>query len=184
MNPPPILPRIAGALERLAIPYMLSGSFASSHHGAPRTTQDIDIVVNPSLAQLDELLTALEGPDVYLDRDVAHEELARRGQFNVIEMSSGWKVDVIFAKRRAFSRTELERRVRATILGTDLFVASPEDAILSKLEWAKLGGSDRQLADVSGIVKTQGTSLDRAYVEEWLDDLGVRGLWLRVLAAL
>ena len=130
------------------------------------------------------MLTALDGPDLYLDRDVAREELGRRGQFNVIEMSSGWKVDVIFAKRRAFSRTELERRGRATILGTVMSVASAEDTVLSKLEWAKLGSSDRQLVDVAGVVKTQGPALDRSYIEEWLDELGVRHLWNRVLSSL
>ena len=69
------------------------------------------------------------------------------------------------------------------MFGTDLFVAPPEDTVLSKLEWAKLGGSERQLVDVGGIVKTQGSRLDRAYIASWLDDLGVRELWSRVLAS-
>lgn len=162
---------------------MVAGSFASSHHGAPRTTQDIDIVANPSLSELELLVAALQRPDTYLDAEVAREELGRRGQFNVIDVSSGWKVDVIFAKQRSFSRMELTRRVRANVLGVDLFLASAEDTVLSKLEWAKLGGSERQVRDASGIVELQGTALDRAYIEGWLDELGVRDLWERVLAS-
>ena len=73
MNPPPILAKVTGALEHFGIPYMLAGSFASSHHGAPRTTQHIDIVVSPSLTEFEQLLTALDGPEVYLDRDVARD---------------------------------------------------------------------------------------------------------------
>ena len=89
----PILAKVVAALEYLEVPCMLAGSFASSHHGAPRTTHDIDIVVNPSLSQLDGLLVRIEGPDTYADRDVARQELGSRGQFNVIDIASGWKID-------------------------------------------------------------------------------------------
>jgi hypothetical protein len=176
------LARVVGALEASGVPYMLAGSFASSHHGAPRATQDIDIVVDPTFESLDRLLLALKGDDVYFEADVARDELRRRGQFNVIDGTTAWKVDVIFRKARPFSQEEMSRRVPAVVLGVHVFVASAEDTVLTKLEWAKMGESERQLRDVRALVEARGESLDRAYVARWLDDLGVRELWRRVQA--
>jgi len=175
------LARIVGALDRAAVPYMLAGSFASSHHGAPRATQDIDIVADPTFGSLDRFLEALKGDDIYFDPDVARDEFKRRGQFNVIDGSTAWKVDFIFCKPRPFSKEEMSRRVPAVVLGVNVFVATAEDTVLAKLEWAKLGESERQLRDVQALVEAKGESLDHAYIERWLDDVGVRELWGRVL---
>jgi hypothetical protein len=174
------LARVVGALDRAAVPYMLAGSFASSHHGAPRATQDIDIVVDPTFDSLDRFLDALVGDDVYFDADVARDEFKRRSQFNVIDGATAWKVDIIFRKARPFSREEMARRLPATVLGVDVFVATAEDTVLAKLEWSKLGESERQLRDVRAMLETKGALLDRAYIESWLDELGVRELWRRV----
>jgi hypothetical protein len=174
------LARVVGALDVAGVPCMLAGSFASSHHGAPRATQDIDIVVDPTFASFDRFLAALGGDDLYFDVDVAREELKRRGQFNIIDGATAWKVDVIVRKARAFSQQEMVRRIPATVLGVKVFVATAEDTILAKLEWAKLGESERQLRDVRSLLEARGESLDRVYIEKWLDDLGVRELWERV----
>jgi hypothetical protein len=171
---------VVGALERAGIPYMLAGSFASTHHGTPRATQGIDIVIDPTFETLDAFLAALESEDVYFDVDVARGEFRHRGMFNVIDGATSWKLDVIYRKARAFSREELKRRIRTTVLGVEIFVATVEDTILAKLEWAKLGESERQLRDVRGILDVQGEALDAVYIERWLDELGVRELWDRV----
>lgn len=174
------LAHVAGALERAGVPYMLAGSFASSYHGAPRATQDIDIVIDPTFASLDLLLEALRAEDVYFDADVARDEFKRRGQFNAIDGATAWKVDLIFRKARLFSKAELERRMRASVLGVQVFVATAEDTVLAKLEWAKLGSSERQLRDVSALLEAVGESLDQSYIEGWLDVLDVRDQWDRV----
>jgi len=176
------LARFVSACERSGVPYMIAESFASSHHGSPRTTQDIDLVVDPTFESLDALLRELAGDDVYLDADIAREEFKRRGQCNVIDLATAWKVDVIFRKARAFSRSELERRARTRILGVEVFIASAEDTILAKLEWAKLG-EERQLRDVVGILEVRRDTLDRGYIERWLDVLQVRELWAKAESA-
>ncbi len=176
----PFLARLVKALNEAGVPFMLAGSFASSMHGMPRTTRDLDFVIDPTQELLDRLLGRLAREGVYLDATVAKSEFRRRGQFNVIDPSTSWKADLIYCKARAFSRAELERRTPVTLLGVPLFVATAEDTILAKLEWAKLGASERQLDDVRGIIEAQADLLDRAYVERWLDALGVRGLWDRV----
>lgn len=156
---------------------MLAGSFASSMHGAPRATRDVDLVIDATSESQDRLLALLAGEDLYVSPDVAREELRRRGQFNVIGRSTAWKADLIYRKPRAFSRAEFERRTPVTLLGVQVFVATAEDTILAKLEWAKLGQSEQQLRDVRGVVEAQADALDRSYVESWVDELGVRELW-------
>ncbi|WP_394843030.1 hypothetical protein LZC95_39000 [Pendulispora brunnea] len=160
---------------------MIAGSLASSAHGIPRSTHDIDIVIDPTFASLEHLLKLLATKDRYVDPDKARAEFLRRGQFNVIDMTTGWKADLIFRKARPFSRSEIDRSSEQEILGVHVLAASAEDTILSKLEWAaKSGESERQLRDVRGILDTQGDALDFAYIEQWLDELGVRELWDRV----
>ena len=182
-EPGRFLGRIVAALDGAAVRHMLAGSFASGIHGTPRATQDLDIVIDPSFDSLARFLDGLAGNDVYFDADVAREEFKRRGQFNVIDTSTFWKAALIMRKARPFSRSELDRRVPVKVLGVDVFVATAEDTVLAKLEWSKLGESERQLRDVSGILEVKGESLDVRYVERWLDELAVRDLWERVRGA-
>jgi len=76
----------------------------------------------------------------------------------------------------------MSRRVPARVLGVDVFIATVEDTILAKLEWAKLGESERQLRDVRALLDARGASMDLEYIGRWLDELGVRELWERVQA--
>lgn len=175
-----LLRRLIGKLDAAGVPHMVAGSFASTYHGVPRSTRDIDIVIDPSASSLDVLLASLPEEDYYVDGDVARDALQRRAYFNVIDMATGWKVDLIVRKERAFSVEEFQRREPAELLGARVFVATAEDAIVSKLEWAKLGDSERQLADASGIVRSCADRLDRAYVEYWVAALGLTEQWRRV----
>ena len=158
-----IFRRIVGALEATGIPYMLTGSFASSHHGTPRATQDIDLVIAPTEDQLRTLLRQLPDTEYYVSEESALGALTRRGQFNVLDLKTGWKVDLILRKDRDFSRTELARRETAELRGVRLQIATAEDVLQAKMEWAKIGGSERQLEDAAGILSARGEELDRSY---------------------
>lgn len=103
--------------------------------------------------------------------------------FNVIDHASGWKVDFIVRKDRAFSRTEFGRRVAVSMLDVPVFVASAEDTIVAKLEWSQqAGGSERQRRDVAGIAATMSDQLDRAYIDEWVGELELEEELSRALA--
>lgn len=173
---------VVAALDACGIPHMLAGSFASTHHGVPRTTHDIDLVVDPSEPSLDRFVRSLDPERFYVSAEAAHEAWRRRGQFNVVDLSSGWKIDLILRKERPFSREEFRRRQPATLLGAKVFVATAEDTVLAKLEWARLGESERQLRDVIGILEVRGGELDRTYIERWAGELAVEALWRRVQA--
>lgn len=169
-------------LEELRVPYMVVGSVASSHHGRPRATHDADVVIDPSPSSLDALVKRLVDSGFYVNARRAREALASRRQFNVIQTGSASKVDLIVRKDRPFSREELQRRYQAEIgEGVRISLATPEDTILSKLEWArKSGESEKQLHDVAGIIDVN-PGLDRAYIERWAKELGVMDLWERAL---
>ncbi len=122
-------------------------------------------------------------PDRYcLSRVAAFDALRRKSLFNVIALETGWKVDFIIRKSREFSTVEFDRRVKVDLLGVPMFVATPEDVVISKLEWAKRSGSERQIEDVAGIVKSQGVHLDIDYVGRWVNALELRPQWEAALA--
>jgi len=160
---------------------MVAGSFASSFHGRPRTTHDADVVIDPTPEALERLLEALVEAGFYVPASSARDALRRRRQFNVIETASAFKLDLIIRKDRPFSREEFERRAREDRAAVPAVMATAEDTILSKLEWAKMGGgSERQLDDVRGVIEVKGADLDRAYIEGWAVELGVLELWREV----
>jgi hypothetical protein len=169
--------RMVARLEAAGIPYMLTGSFATAYHGRPRATQDIDFVIAPSLDQIRTLIRGLPPTEYYADEAAALEAHRQESQFNVIDLSTGWKVDFICRKSRPFSRAEFDRRVRVQLEGLSLYVATAEDVLLAKLEWARLGGSRRQIEDVAGLLEVRGAELDIAYIEGWVAALGVNAEW-------
>jgi hypothetical protein len=175
--PDAIVPRIIGALEQAGIPYMLTGSFAGAYHGVPRATQDIDMVIAPTAEQLAALVDLLPADTYYVDREAALDALRRESQFNVIDLATGWKVDLIVRKSRPFSRSEFARRATVEHGGTKLVIVSAEDLILAKMEWAKRGGSQRQIEDAAGILRTRFAELDTDYLDDWIRELRLEEQW-------
>ena len=181
-GPEAVIIRFAALLDAAGVPYMLTGSFASGYHGAPRASQDIDIVIAPTPASLDCFLASLPEDRFYVSRDAALDAHRRQSLFNVVDFASGWKVDLICRKGRPFSITEFDRRSPRDFGGRRVFLASAEDVLLAKLEWAKLSESERQLEDAAGILRVQGEALDRAYVARWVAELGIEQQWERTVA--
>jgi hypothetical protein len=166
---------VIARLERAGIEHMVTGSLASSYHGEPRATRDLDIVIDPTPGALAGLVDDLSGGRYYVDRDVALAALAERSQFNAISPDAS-KVDFIIRKDRPFSIEEFRRRQPADLLGTAGFVTSAEDLIIVKLEWAAGSDSHRQRRDVAGIL-TATDKLDEAYIERWASALGLLDAW-------
>ncbi|HUQ43291.1 MAG TPA: hypothetical protein VM451_02610 [Candidatus Limnocylindria bacterium] len=166
------------ALEAEGIPYMLTGSLASSFHGEPRSTRDIDFVIDPDPAALDRLVARLAAEDMYVHADAARDALAARGQFNAVAGDA--KIDFMVRKDRPFSISEFGRRQRVRLPDSEADIVSLEDLIIAKLAWAAETGSDRQKRDVMGMIEVAGSDLDRAYVERWTTQLGMVEAWREV----
>ena len=176
-EPSDVLARVVAALDEAEVPYMLSGSFASSLFGSPRATQDIDIIIHPTLGSLERLLVHFPSDAYYVNRDAAREAYGLEGMFNLIDLATGWKIDFILRKSRSFSREEFDRRRQVETSGLRIYVASPEDVVVAKLEWAKLGESERQLRDVAGMLRGQRDTLDFEYVQRWVAGLQLENQW-------
>jgi hypothetical protein len=177
MTIPDIFRRITTALERADIGYMLTGSFASTHYGVLRSTQDIDLVIEATPAQLRTFVEALADEEYYADLNAALEAHKRQTMFNVIDLATGWKLDLIIRKSRPFSQEEFRRRQRISLHDVPLFVASVEDVVISKLEWAKLAQSRRQIEDVAAVLKVRRDVLDQAYLSHWTKELDIKKEW-------
>ena len=169
-------------LEAAGVPFMVVGSFASAIHGEPRSTLGLDLVIEPTTATLDHFLASIDMEAFHVDLDMARDALRARSMFDIIDMTSAWKVGLEIRKDRPFSIEELSRRSVQRVADIDVPTASAEDTIIAKLEWAKEGNSERQLADVAGILRLRGEALDRAYLEKWIDTLELRVQWERALA--
>ena len=120
------------------------------------------------------------GEGYYVDEESIREAVRNRAAFNIIDETSGFKADLIVRKERPFSRTEFGRRVRVRIMDRAVEMATAEDVILSKLEWSKLGASERQFADALQVARTQGVGSDLVYLEKWSKELGVADLWNQI----
>jgi hypothetical protein len=177
MSVPDVFRRITTALDHAGIGYMLSGSFASAHYGAPRSTQDIDLVIEAAPAQLRAFVEALSGNEYYADLNSALEAHQRQSMFNVIDLATGWKIDLIIRKSRAFSQEEFRRRQRVSLNDVPLFVASAEDVVISKLEWARLAQSRRQIEDAAAILRMRWNALEHSYLDKWIAELDLKKEW-------
>lgn len=175
MTPEEALQLALSKLDECSIPYMITGSFASNMHGVPRATYDADVVIDVDQQSLEKLVESL-GEEFYLSPEGAMEALARERMFNIIHLETGFKVDLIIKKNRAFNQEEFARREKAKYLGEPRWFATAEDVILTKLEWSKLGDSERQYVDAVNVAKVQGERLDRAYLLNWAKELGVEEL--------
>jgi hypothetical protein len=167
-------------LDESGLGYMITGSFASNIHGVPRATQDADIVIETDRKAANRFLKIL-GADFYVSAEAAQEALTRRGIFNIIHLESGLKVDLIVKKNRPFSRTEFLRRQQADFLGQRRWFATAEDIILAKLEWAKMGESERQFSDALNVARIRGEDLDTSYLRKWAGELGVEDSLEKIL---
>jgi hypothetical protein len=177
MSTADVFRRITQALDRAGIAYMLTGSFASAHYGATRSTQDVDFVIDANAEQVRGFVESLSIDRYYVDVDAALESLRRMSLFNVVDMVTGWKIDFIFRKCRPFSEEEFRRRQAVEWHGLHLFLATAEDVIVSKLEWARMGKSQRQIEDVTTLLRMRRDSLDVHYIEKWVSQLSLNEQW-------
>lgn len=177
--------KVTGIFEKLGVPYLIGGSLASTLYGMVRTTQDSDIVAEMRLEHLQPFVSALQD-EFYVDDEMIAESIQRNSSFNIIHRETMFKVDVFIPRPRPFLQSQLARAQKQTFtFETEVSAkfASPEDTILSKLEWFRMGGevSDRQWRDILGVLKTRAGELELDYLRKWAGELKVGDLLERAL---
>lgn len=183
MQPLHDLRQVLRVFVALNIPYALGGSMASSIYGVWRSTLDADITAEPFPGKETQFAAAF-GEDYYLSFPAVEQAVQQRSSFNIINTSTGFKADVFVRKDRPFEQSAMMRRVAVDLPdapGEPLSLYTPEDVILFKLWWYRLGqeSSYHQPIDVVGILKVQAGKLDQAYLDRWAADLGVSDLLQR-----
>ncbi len=168
---------VTQTLEQLDIPYAVGGSLASSLHGIMRATLDADIVAELRIEHIHPLISVLS-QEFYADGEMMRDAIEHHSSFSLIHYETAYKVDIFIRKVRPYGRVQMERRQKS-VISTDpeqsIYVTTPEDTILAKLEWYRLGGevSERQWRDILGVIKARAEGLDLVYLQKWAAELQV-----------
>ena len=179
MNYEDVVLRVIEILNRLDIPYFLTGAMAVVYYGEPRTTHDIDLIVEMKDEDVAALATSLEG-DFALDEESISMARREGSMFNAVHKDTGFKVDFWMLGNDDFDRTRFARRVRVNILGTVIFLPTAEDAIISKLAWFKMSDIDKHYFDALGIYRIQKEKLDIEYINHWVNINSTIEFWKRI----
>jgi len=178
---------VVRTLDALAVTYYVGGSLASSAHGVARASLDVDLIAALEPVHIAPFVAALQGA-YYLDSSRIEASVRERRSFNLVHLGTMFKIDVFVARDRPFDREAL-RRAGVQLLGKGpealrVSVATAEDTVLAKLEWFRAGGevSERQWADVVGILKVGAPNTDQAYLRRWAAVLGVSDLLARAFS--
>lgn len=176
---------VAKIFEAMKINFYVGGSVASSFHGASRSTLDIDLVADLKSKDIIQFVNQLEDK-YYVSKTAISDAVARSSCFNLIHLESSFKVDVFILKHREFDRSSMNRAKLGRVdpkSKLEVPIASPEDMILSKLEWYRLGNeiSERQWEDVTRVMKVLGGQADLEYLKRNAVELDVAGLLQKLL---
>jgi len=151
---------------------MLTGSMASNLWGIPRSTHDLDFVIQLPPSEIPKFVEAFRG-DFYLDEAAVRAAYQPPHQFNIIDQRSALKADFWLLRPVPFEQEMFSRRVKERAFGEDCWVASPEDVILHKLYWDRITPSERQRGDAAGVFAVQRGRLDETYLRRWAAELRV-----------
>jgi hypothetical protein len=180
-----VIRAVVAALDRMSLPYAIGGSIASSTYGAPRFTQDADITIEPFAGKEADFAAHFDA-EFYVSIPAMQQANRRRSSFNVLHLTSGFKIDFFVRKDEPFAEAVMKRRriePLSQLSDQRLFLISPEDIVLLKLDWYRLGNevSDRQWSDVVGVLKIQRDNLDRTYLLDSAAKLSVVNLLERAM---
>ena len=175
-----VLKDVVKRFDEAGIEYFLVGSLATMYYGRPRFTQDVDLVVRIKAQHVLQFEKLFPLEEYYCPpKEVLQDEVVRRGSFNLINQSSGIKVDIVLDKENDFYKSEFARRKKIEIVpGTEIFIATPEDLILKKLDYYREGQSEKHLNDVRDIV--MNLKVDDVYIKMWVERLGLTAEWSKV----
>lgn len=166
-----LLKKITSSLEGKNIPYMVSGSVALAAYTIPRMTLDVDIVIELNEQNINDFLSIFSN-SFYLHQPTIYEETKRKGMFNIIDYETGYKVDFIVRKETEFRKLEFSHRKRITINDIELWAVTPEDLVLSKIQWIQDFQSEKQISDIKNLLAIP--TIDKEYIKSWCEKLNLK----------
>ncbi len=180
-----LLRKVVEVLEKLNIPYFVTGSLATTLYGEPRFTNDIDVVIDLAPQKASQLAANFPSPDFYLSDDAIRWAIQHRSQFNIIHPDSGLKVDMMISGDTPFEKGRFARARRIKPAPEyEAAFSSPEDIIVKKMQFYEEGGSEKHLRDVASVLTILGDGIDRHYIEQWARHFHVEQIWQTILQRL
>lgn len=182
MPQPELLEKVLTVLNNSRIDYMITGSIVSSLQGEPRSTHDVDIVVNIQTGTVQSLTDVFSAPRFYISKESIEEAIKHKTMFNLIDTTEGDKIDFWILTEEDFDTSRFARKLQENVYGFNMKISAPEDTILAKLRWGKLtGGSEKQFTDALRVYEVQYGNLDITYINAWAEKLQVTDLWKNLL---
>ncbi len=175
-----VLRDVVARLDKENIPYFLVGSMASMYYSRPRFTNDIDLVVQLHPTFVSKFSSVFPIDDYYCPPvEVLKDEVIRRGSFNLIHQQSGIKIDIVLYKDTEYHQSEFKRRTKVEIIPQlEVYIASPENIILKKLDFYREGGAEKHLVDIREILAT--SKVENEYLAYWIEKLGLKLCWEKI----
>ena len=167
-------------LNRLGIPYLVTGGVASVVYGVPRLTRDIALVIELRPRDARRFAAAWSAEEFYVPPvEVIEEESGRpaHGHFNVIHHQTAMRADIYLPGIDALNAWAFAHKVIRLIDDDEVSLAPIEAVILSKLRYYQMGKSDRHLRDIHRMLRVSGDLVNRPELERWAARLGVEGEW-------
>lgn len=178
-----IVRRVFESLEAASIPYVLVGSFASNVYGIIRSTKDADFVIRVAPGDFKRLMDAL-GPAFVRDPQIQFETVTGTRKHLVSETESGFEIEFFELSDDPHDQQRFGRRRKLAVLGHEAWVLTPEDVLVTKLNWLHRANRGKDLLDVENVISVQGALLDWPYIESWCDAHGSRALLEKIRAEL
>ncbi len=164
-----LLKRIITIFNDLDIQYMLSGSMAMSFYAVTRATRDIDVVVHMQEKDIENFIVNIK--NFYFNKETIVKATKNKGMFNIIDLKSGFKIDIIILKDTEYFQEAFNNKIKSNEFGYDVYVISIEDLILAKLLWIQQLQSDRQINDIKMLLYNK--SIDIQYINNWIKQLKI-----------
>lgn len=174
---------VVAALEATSVPYMIVGSFSSNLYGIPRSTKDVDFVVELSGRSVRDVVAHL-GPQFRLDPQMSFESVTMTVRHIIDVPDVPFRIELFHLSDEPHDQERFRRRRRVPFEGGHAFVASPEDVVITKLNWFARQRRTRDGDDVRDVLAVQGDALDFDYIHTWCDKHGTRALLDEIRAGL
>jgi len=165
-----LLQKVCNQLDEHQIKYMVSGSIALNIYTIPRLTRDIDIVIELSENKIEEFTSLF--PNSYYDKNTIKEEIKRKGIFNIIDHSTGFKIDFIIRKETEYHNLAFQRRKKVKEFDTELWVVDLNDLIIAKIIWIQQYQSERQIFDIENLLLNPEKDVE--YIKSWCNKLNLQ----------
>jgi hypothetical protein len=184
-GPRSLVDTFVSRLEKLGIPYAVTGAVASIIYGEPRLTNDVDLIMRIKIEDVERFVQAFPSAEFYCPPpEVLKIEIRRphRGHFNLIHHETGTKADIYLAGEDELHRWALSKKRQFALEKKKVWVAPPEYIIIRKLEYFREGGSEKHLRDIAGMVELSSDQIDYKEIEEFIHRYGLEKEWAKARA--